>query len=232
MEVTRRNVILGVLLFFGAISIPSFLDHYLYWISGQARAVVIQQRWDFVALNIAAFLLFLIPLRYRRKADWKSLGVYTAFIVSLFVEMYGIPLSIYLSSAAFFSQPSASGFEPVVEFSVLGQTPEMTAWMLVGLAVTVLGMLLVAVGWLTVYRNREGLATSGIYRYSRHPQYLGIILIAVGWFIGWPTLLTTVILPILVYTYYKLSIEEEQEVREEVGEERYREYAESTPRFI
>ncbi|MFB6147785.1 MAG: isoprenylcysteine carboxylmethyltransferase family protein, partial [Candidatus Nanohaloarchaea archaeon] len=108
----------------------------------------------------------------------------------------------------------------MLTFSALGYGFMMNTWMLVGAAVTVLGMLLVALGWVTVYRN-QGLVTSGIYRYSRHPQYLGIILIATGWFIGWPTLLTGAMLPVVVYEYYRLAKKEEEEVAEEVGEESY-----------
>ncbi len=232
MEVSGRKILFGIIALTGIVSLPSFFDHYWYWISGQARAVIIQQRWDFVLLNIAGFLLFLLPLKYRRKADWKSYSVYTAFIVSLFVEMYGIPLSIYLSATTFTPEVSTAGFQPLFEFSILGQTPELSLWMIVGLLVTVVGMLLVALGWLTVYRNRGELVTSGVYSYSRHPQYLGIILIAVGWFIGWPTLLTTAILPILVYVYYDVARKEEQEVAEEVGRERYDRYRQDIPMFI
>ncbi|MFB6182743.1 MAG: isoprenylcysteine carboxylmethyltransferase family protein, partial [Candidatus Nanohaloarchaea archaeon] len=105
-------------------------------------------------------------------------------------------------------------------------------WMIVGLLISVFGMILVALGWYRIYNEDDDLVTTGIYSYSRHPQYLGIILIALGWVIGWPTILTTVLFPILVYTYYKNTIEEEKEVKEELGDEKYEEYAENTPRLI
>lgn len=231
MELTRRNVLLGVIGVYALLAVPSFLEHYIYFITGQVEAAVIKQRWDFVALNVIAFLLFLIPLNYRRKADWKSMGIYSAFIVSLFIEMYGIPLTIYLSAAAIAPTASAAPGS-VIEFSFFGATPEMTLWMLIGVITTVVGMAIVAVGWYTIYNARDELVTSGIYSYSRHPQYVGISLIAIGWFIGWPTILTTLLLPVLLYVYYKNSLQEEKEVSEEVGEEKYQSYMAETPRFL
>ena len=185
-----------------------------------------QNAWMLVAGSIAFFLLFLLPLKFRRKADWRSAGIYSAFLISLFVEMYGLPLTVYLSSA-FVSMPSSNQI-PAFLFSFAGFA--LNLWMIIGLIITLIGCGIVAVGWYRVY-NAEGLAKTGIYRYSRHPQYLGIILISIGWFIGWPTPLTGLLLPIVVYEYYRLSKEEEKEAEDEYGE-RYRDYMENTPRFI
>ncbi|MFO7794078.1 MAG: methyltransferase [Candidatus Nanohaloarchaea archaeon] len=225
----RRSLVFGAFLGFLVAQSPSFLNHLTFFLSGQVSEMMFQGNWTLVALNIGGFLLFLIPLAYRRKADWRSYGIYTAFIVSLFVEMYGIPLTVYLGSGLLSS--SMTPPDVVLTLSFFGTSLAMNYWMIIGALITSIGMLIVTVGWAQIYRG-EGLVTDGIYKYSRHPQYLGIILIAVGWFIGWPTLLTMAILPILTYEYYRLSFKEEEEVIEELGEEKYQEYREKTPLLI
>lgn len=230
IELSRKNIVLGLIGFLGIISIPSFLEHYTYFLTGQIESIAKQGRWDLVALNIIGFLLFLIPLNYRRKADWKSMSIYSAFIVSLFIEMYGVPLGIYLSTPALTG--FASSQNVVFSLFVFGWGFDLTLWMVIGLVITITGMLITALGWITIYRTEKYLVDTGIYGYSRHPQYVGITLIVIGWFIGWPTPLATLILPILLYTYYKLAIKEEKEVAEEIGEDKYQEYREKVPRFI
>lgn len=230
MDLDARSYVAGVATALGVIALPSFSRHFFYLLTPQIEEIAIQQRWDLVILNILGFLLFLLPLQYRRKADWKHLGIYSAFIVSLFIEMYGVPLAVFLSAPTLASAIPEPDY--MVTFEILNQSFGLSSWMVFGVIVTVTGMLLVAVGWYTIYRNREGLVTSGIYRYSRHPQYLGIILIALGWFIGWPTPLTVLILPVLIYVYVQTAKEEEQEVMDEIGEDEYRDYMEETPFLI
>ncbi|MFB6175212.1 MAG: isoprenylcysteine carboxylmethyltransferase family protein [Candidatus Nanohalobium sp.] len=231
-SVDRRSFVFGLLTGLAALTFPSFLNHMLYFLSGQISTVIFRGQWGIVALSIVGFLAFLIPLNYRRRADWRSMGIYSAFIVSLFIEMYGIPLTVYMSSAAFGAVSPATVPNTVLTFSAVGHTFAMNIWMVVGAAITALGMAIVAIGWVTIYRTDRDLVTSGIYRYSRHPQYLGIILIAAGWFIGWPTLLTGLMLPVVIYEYARLCRKEEKEVAEDIGEEKYQAYRESTPMLV
>jgi protein-S-isoprenylcysteine O-methyltransferase Ste14 len=179
-----------------------------------------------IAANAGLFILFLIFLPYRAKVEWKTKGVFSAFILALIAEMFGIPLLIYILA-------------PLMEVPWLAKlpggwanNPMLFGWpgAVIGAWLTLAGMVLVYLGWHQVH-GAQGLMTGGLYKWVRHPQYSGFFLILTGWLLHWETTLTLVMYPILVVMYYFLAKREEKELLKEFGEE-YAAYKAVTPMFV
>ena len=173
---------------------------------------------------------YLAPKTWR---EWASAGLVQAFIIALYAEMYGFPLTIYLL-VRFFGLDSpnlnANLWSTLLGMGELG----MMISMILGYGLLFIGIGLFIQGWRELYRARQNnqLVTTGLYRFVRHPQYTGLFLGLFGeGIIHWPTLFSVAIFPIIVLAYYLLARSEERKVLEQFGDE-YRTYQARVPMFI
>ncbi len=196
--------------------------------------------WSLVVINSVVFILFALSFTHpRTRRDWRSFGAFAAFLVALFTEMYGFPLTIYLLSGwlsrRFPGVDLLSHNSGHLPETLLGWTgdPHLAPLHLLSNVLIAGGFLLLASSWRVLYvaqRSRQ-LATAGPYSRVRHPQYLGFIVIMLGFLVQWPTLVTLVMFPILVLMYARLARREGQEMRAEFGTA-YDRYAAVTPAFL
>jgi protein-S-isoprenylcysteine O-methyltransferase Ste14 len=193
--------------------------------------------WLLVIINVAIFVGFAYAFtRPRTSRDWKSLGAFSAFIVALFAEMYGFPLTIYLLSGWLGSiVPGADLLTHDAGhlwFTLLGLSgdPHTNPIHLISYVFILAGLFILMEAWTTLYaaRKENTLSVTGMYAYVRHPQYVAFILVMIGFLIQWPTILTMIMFPLLVWRYVALAREEEASVKQEFGEQ-YTMYAAKTP---
>ena len=196
--------------------------------------------WTLVVINSAVFIIFAFSFfKPRTKRDWRSFGAFSAFVVALFTERYGFPLTLYLLSGWLQSRfPEvdwlAHDAGHLLEM-LFGwrANPHVGPFHLLSFALIGGGFILIAKAWQVLYAaQRAGaLATTGPYAYVRHPQYAGFILVMLGFLLQWPTFLTLLMFPVLVWMYVRLARREEREVETEFGET-YRDYARRVPAFF
>jgi methanethiol S-methyltransferase len=196
--------------------------------------------WSLVLIESAVFILFAFSFfKPRTKRDWRTFGGFSAFVVALFVEMYGFPLTIYLLSG--WIARRFPGLDPLSHdaghlwYTLLGfkGNPHTNPIHIASNVIIALGFWVLAASWRILYNAQRDkkLATTGPYARVRHPQYDGFVLIMFGFLLQWPTLVTLVMFPVLVFTYVRLARREEREVRVEFGPA-WDAYAAETPAFI
>lgn len=196
--------------------------------------------WSLVVINSLVFIVFAFSFaKPQTRRDWRSFGAFSAFLVALFTEMYGFPLTIYLLSGwlgsrfpevDFLAHDSGHLLEVMFGWRA---NPHFGPFHLLSTVFIFGGFILLANAWTVLYKAQQErkLATTGPYAHVRHPQYTGFIFIMVGFLLQWPTLVTLAMFPILVYMYVRLARREEEEVRTKFGEQ-YARYAAQTPAFI
>ncbi|MCB2229905.1 isoprenylcysteine carboxylmethyltransferase family protein [bacterium] len=174
---------------------------------------------------------YLIPQSWK---EWRAAGILQAFIIALYAEMYGFPLTIYVLTAYFGVDIPWLHLRGHLWSSLLGLGDiGAMAEMVLGYAIIFAGIGLLAAGWRQVYKaqKQDKLVTDGLYRYVRHPQYTGIFIAVLGQLVHWPTLLTLILAPLIVLMYWRLAVKEEREMLKKFGAE-YAAYTAKTPPFI
>lgn len=196
--------------------------------------------WSLVVINSLVFIIFAFSFAKPQTArDWRSFGAFSAFLVALFTEMYGFPLTIYLLSGwlstrfpgiDWLSHDAGHLLEMLFGWKA---NPHLGPFHLLSNIAIATGFILLSVSWKVLYAaQRAGkLASTGLYARVRHPQYIGFILIMFGFLLQWPTLITLIMFPILVYMYVRLARREETEARAAFGDA-YRRYEARTPAFL
>lgn len=196
-------------------------------------------QWILIIINVAIFASFAFSFaRPRTSRDWRSFGTFIAFLVALFTEMYGFPLTIYLLSGWLgdrFPDIALLSYDTGHLWSTLLNwqgDPHVSPLHLLSYVFIGGGFFLLSAAWDVLYKaqREHSLAITGPYAYIRHPQYVAFILIILGFLFQWPTLLTLVMFPILVAMYVRLARQEEQSSLLEFGES-YSIYANKTPAF-
>lgn len=196
--------------------------------------------WTLVVVNAGVFIIFAFSFfKPQTKRDWRTFGSFSAFIVALFVEMYGFPLTIYLLSG--WLARRFPGIDPLSHdaghlwYTLLGfhGDPHLNPIHIASQVFIFGGFILLSASWRVLFRaqKEQKLATTGPYKYIRHPQYMAFIAIMFGFLLQWPTLPTLVMFPILVVVYVRLAKREEREVRAELGAA-WDDYARTTPAFL
>jgi len=196
--------------------------------------------WSLAIINSLVFIIFAFSFfKPKTKRDWRSFSAFSAFLVALFTEMYGFPLTIYFLSGwlqsnypevDWLSHDAGHLLEMLFGWRA---DPHWGPFHILSMVFIGGGFWLLASAWKVLYAAQQThtLAMSGPYARVRHPQYVAFIMIMFGFLLQWPTILTLFMFPALVYMYLRLARHEEQEVKAEFGGA-YERYAARTPGFF
>jgi protein-S-isoprenylcysteine O-methyltransferase Ste14 len=195
--------------------------------------------WLSVITVTGVFLFFIFSLtRPRRAREWQGAGLTSAFFISLFTEMFGIPLTIYLIAPLLKVDAGQFGmYESHLWAYVISRAGNISMRaalrfiMILSAGLLLLGFNLIALGWKEVYRGAGRLVSDGLYSRIRHPQYLGLILVILACLIQWPTVLTIILAPFMIARYLLLAQEEDRDLEARFGEE-FRRYKERVPGLL
>jgi protein-S-isoprenylcysteine O-methyltransferase Ste14 len=190
--------------------------------------------WGFAAIMVVVaswiFYRYFAPSSWR---EWTGAGLVQAFIIALYAEMFGFPLTVYLLVRWFGIDREYVSPNLWSTLLGLGETGMLVS-MIAGYTLVFIGVGMFIHGWREVYRARrdDRLVTGGLYRFVRHPQYTGLFIALFGeGVVHWPTIFSVGLLPAIILAYYFLARKEERDMIRHFGD-RYREYMSRVPMFI
>ncbi len=193
--------------------------------------------WSIVLFNVVLFAGFIYSFaKPKTKVEWRSFGLFSSFLVALFVEMYGFPLTIYaLTSWLGSKYPVVNPFahdNGHLWGVFLNSGSGHFSWPhILSNILIVAGALVISSGWRSVHQSPGKIATDGLYKFVSHPQYTGFILVILGFLVQWPTIITILMAPILIFRYIHLAKKEELYMKNIFPNE-YANYLNRKPRFI
>jgi protein-S-isoprenylcysteine O-methyltransferase Ste14 len=225
LNVTLLSIIVTVLVYW-------FAQHQISLVFSLA-AVGYPKNPVYVILNFILISVFVLTIGFRRRIARLPASIYLAFIVALYIEMYGFPLTMYFFSWAFGTANIVTLWcllTTIIE-EKLFYTLFMAVIVPISNIIIITGVLLVIYGWTKIYKAKNQLITTGIYAQLRHPQYLGFLLITLGMNVLWVTFSTLILWPILVLLYCQLAKDEDKQMEKKFGEQ-FTEYKNNVPMFI
>ncbi|WP_088313114.1 isoprenylcysteine carboxylmethyltransferase family protein [Kineosporia sp. R_H_3] len=195
--------------------------------------------WPLVVINTLLVLAFAVSFYHPTNTarDWTVMGGFSAFLVALFTEMYGFPLTVYLVSGWLGSRfpllrADHRGGHLLNDLIGWDADPHVSPFHLASYAFIGGGFWLITAAWQVLHqaaRSRR-LAVEGPYAWLRHPQYLGFLLVMLGFLLQWPTIPTLAMFPVLALVYARLARREERTVAQAFGPA-WDQYAATVPAY-